>query len=106
MKIPSMDFRGQKVVNEDGTFTDSVQNFFDLLHTLLIQNLGDEGLVMATQSTSNILSIQNATTTGPTGTLTKSCEFGTMIYDSTTNQPKIALNDGSGNPLFKIINTT
>jgi hypothetical protein len=105
MKIPSMDFRGQKIVNEDGTFTDSVQNFFDTLHTLLINNLGDEGLVMPTQSASNITLIQDALITSPTGIQTPSCEFGTLIYDATTNQPLVALDDGSGNPLFKTIVT-
>lgn len=105
MKIPNMDFRGQKVVNENGTFTDSVQNFFDLLHTILVNNLGDEGVVIPSQSASNIITIQDGTNKSSTGIVTHTCEFGTMIYDSTNNEPKIALNNGSGNPLFKTIVT-
>ena len=106
MKIPSMDFRGQKVVNEDGTFTDSVQNFFDSLHSALVAIIGDEGLVMPTQDDDNLSTIETATITSPTGIVTNKCQFGTMIYDSTTNKGMLSLDDGSGNPIFKQIVTT
>jgi len=103
MKIPSMDFRGQKVVNEDGTFTDVVQSFFDALNQTLTKEAGDEGLVMPTQTTDNMTVIQNNITKTPTGLEVRTCEYGTLIFDETTNKPMVAIDDGSGNPIFKEI---
>jgi len=105
MKIPSMDFRGNKFVNADGTLTDVAQSFFDLMNTVLIKNLGDEGVVVPSEDATNIGIIQNNKTISPTGIETNTCEFGTLIYDSTNNKLKVALNDGSGSPTFKEIVT-
>ncbi len=105
MKIPIMDFRGNKFVNEDGTLTDVAQAFFDLLNTVLIKNIGDEGLVSPTQSASDIAIIQNNFTLSPTGLTTYTCDFGTIVYDSTNNKAKVALDDGMGAPIFKEILT-
>lgn len=98
-----MDFRAQKVVNEDGTFTDVVQDFFDLLVSVLVKTIGDEGLVSPSQNASDITTIQNGTSIGPTGLPTATCSFGTFIYDQTNNLMKVAINDGSGNPIFKTL---
>jgi hypothetical protein len=105
MKVPSMDFRGQKFVDENGNLTSTAQSFFDMLQVLMVQNLGDEGLVMPTQSAADIVVIQDNTEANPNGLVTKTCEYGTMIYDETNNLAKVALNDGTGNPIFKQIVT-
>lgn len=105
MAIPSMDFRGNKFVNDDGTLSEVAQSFFDLLNTFLIKNFGAEGLVMSSQPTANVGVIQNNVTTGPTGLQTSTCQFGTMLYNQTTNKAMVALNDGAGNPIFKEITT-
>lgn len=106
MKVPSMDFRGQKIVNEDGTFSDVMQSFFNDLEIFLTKNIGDEGLVMPSQTTDNVDIIQNNVSIGPTEIETSTCEFGTLLYNEDTNKGMIALDDGSGNPIFKEIITT
>lgn len=105
MNVPSMDFRGQKFVDENGVLTPTAQSFFDMLQILMSQNLGNEGLVMPTQSATDITVIQDNTVTNPNGLVTKTCEYGTMIYDETNNLAKVALDDGTGNPIFKQIVT-
>lgn len=104
--IPKMDFRGNKFTNEDGTLTEVAQSFFDLLSNVLIKNIGPEALVAPTQSATNINTIVNNVTTGPTGLTTYTCQFGTIIYDSDTNTTLVCLNNGSGVPVFKTITTS
>ena len=105
-RIPSMDFRGNKFTNEDGTLTELGQQFFDLLHVCLQKIIGSEGLVAPTQPSSNITIIQDNIVVSPTGTETNTCQFGTLIYDSTLNELRVALNNGSGAPIFKQVNTS
>ncbi len=104
-RIPSMDFRGNKFVNQDGTLTESAQNFFDLLNTCLMKIMGSEGLVAPSQPTSNISSIQDNQQISQTNVVTYTCQFGTFIYDESANQVKVALNKGDGTPLFKQVLT-
>ena len=93
--IPIIDFRGKKFTDENGILTDAAQYFFDSLTTALIKNIGQEGLVAPTQTDSNITLIQNNISNNA-----YTCQYGTIIYDSSTNIGKIALNDGTGKPKF------
>lgn len=104
-RVPSMNFRGNKFVNEDGTLTDVAQGFFDLLNAYLVTNVGDEGLVVPSQASTDIVNIQNAKNKSDTGIESYKCQFGTFIYDLTTNKMKVALNAGAGIPIFKEILT-
>lgn len=106
MMIPTMDFRGQQFVNEDGTLTAVAQSFLDSLLSLMQSNLGQEGLVMPPQKSSDITIIQNNINKSPTEIITYTCNYGTMIYDETNNVGKLALNNGSGVPIFKTIMTS
>lgn len=100
-RIPSMDFRGNKFVNEDGTLSETAQAFFDLLQTSLIKIIGNEGLVAPSQTTANINIIQNNLQTSPTNIETNTCQFGTFVYDEDSNQVKVTVDKGDGTPLFK-----
>lgn len=104
-RVPSMNFRGNKFVNEDGTLTAVAQGFFDLLNAYLVTNVGDEGLVAPSQITTSITAIQNAKNVSDTGIESYKCQFGTFIYDSAVNKMKVALNAGAGAPIFKEITT-
>jgi len=104
--IPSMDFRGTKFVNEDGTLSAPAQGFFDLLQKFLVKNIGEEGLVAASQTTGARLDIQNNFTTSVTNIDTYTCQFGTFLYDITTNKVYVTLNPGlTGKPVFTEIAT-
>ena len=97
MSLPIIDFRGQRIVNPDGTFSDVGQAFFDSLQLFLIQNIGSEGVVLPPQSTANANII--AANTNSQGAYT--CKFGTGIYNPDTNTVEFALNNGSGAPVFQ-----
>lgn len=101
VSIPSMDFRGNKFTNEDGTLTETAQGFFDLLYKFMVKNLGEEGLVAPTQPTVNKNIIQDNTEFSPTGITTHTCKFGTILYDSDEQAVYIAVDNGSGLPIFK-----
>lgn len=105
-QIPIMDFRGSKFVNEDGTLSDVAQSFFDLLNTVLIKNIGSEGVIAPSQSASNIMIIQNNKTTNVVLNNSYTCQFGTLIYDNTNNKLVVSLDNGSGAPIFKNVLTT
>lgn len=105
-QVPIMDFRGSKFVNEDGTLTDVAQSFFDLLTTVLIKNIGQEGIIVPSQSATNITTIQNNMTTNILLSNSYTCQFGTLLYDNTNNFLKVALNNGSNIPIFKTITTS
>jgi hypothetical protein len=106
MNIPTFDFRGNKFVNEDGKLSDVAQAFMDELINALIAGAGQEGLVSPTQNAANIVTIQNNQTTGPTGIISPTCDFGTSLYNSDANSIMFTINDGSGNPIFKTVTLT
>ncbi len=101
MTLPIIDFRGTKIVNEDGTFSDVAQNYFDSLNSYLIGTIGSEGLVAPSQSASNISIIAN--NQNSSGGYT--CQFGTFIFNTDVNDPQVAINNGSGVPVFVSILT-
>lgn len=100
MKIP--DYKHEKAVDEKGYFTVQWQQFFDQLSKQLQMNAGEEGLVMPTQPATSITTIQNNQNIQKQYTT----QFGTLIYDSTDNTARLALNDGTGKPTFKTITTS
>ncbi len=108
VRIPNLPM-GQ-IVDENGRPTDDELTFRQALLTLLEQLAGNEGLVMPQQPTANITIIQNATVEIPVGNTGSSntiytCAFGTMIYDTTTREFKVAVESapGSGIPVFKVV---
>lgn len=82
--------------------TGSGENFFTNLIKYLITNVSSEGLVAPTQTATNITTLQNFQF--PNGQY--KVAFGTMIYDSVDNTLRVAINDGTGKPVFKTATLT
>lgn len=95
MNIPNLPIGA--IVDKDGLFTDVGKNFFNQLIVELQTNASQEGLVSPTQTASNIVTIQNSQL--PNGEYATS--YGTILYDSTNNTGRFAINNGSGAPIFK-----
>lgn len=105
VRIPNLPM-GQ-LVDSSGRATDDELTFRQSLLTLLQSIAGNEGLVMPSQTTTDITTIQNntETTPGATPNTSYSCAPGTFIYDSTTNQVKVAILV-AGVPTFKVVTVT
>lgn len=98
------------IVDKDGNPTQAELNFRQMLLQQLQLLMGNEGLVMPSQSASNINTIvANSSLVPGTDITTYSCQFGTLIYDTdaspTTNAVKVVIEDPSnpGVPLLKTI---
>jgi hypothetical protein len=100
MNIPNLPIG--EVLKEDKNFTDAFLDFFITLIKTLQLNLGNEGLVPPTQTAANISTIQDNQL--PNGSYT--CQFGTILYDSTNNTMRMAIDDGAGAPIFKTVTLT
>ncbi len=96
-----------QMVNEDGTPTPEELLFRQRLVSSLQNNFGPEGVVVPTQDSTNIAIIQNNRVPNPSGGASiPTCQFGTMLYNVTTNSIMIAIDDGAGNPIFKTVTLT
>ena len=109
VRIPNLPMG--RIVDENGKATDDEMTFRQALLTLLEQIVGTEGLVMPQQSSDNIATIQNnimyvpvANAATPNAIYT--CAYGTMIYNTTANSVQIAIDNGSGEPIFKTVTLT
>ena len=94
IRIPNLPMG--KIVDANGMPTDDEMTFRQTLLTLLQQFIGNEGLVMPSQTQSNIALIQNNTAQaqGATPSFTYTCAYGTMIYNSS---PYDAMTNPGGN---------
>lgn len=86
------------MVDKEGLATDGENIFRQALISSLQSNFGNEGLVPPSQTTANIAII--AAHTLPNGEYT--CQPGTMIYDTDTDELKVAILV-VGVPTFKVI---
>ena len=96
------------MVDKEGFPTSEELNFRQTLITLLQRLVGAEGTVLPTQTAANITIIQNNTVpvyTNPPSTA-YTCQYGTSLYDSTHNSIRMAVDDGSGNPIFRTVTLT
>lgn len=100
MNVPNLPI--DPLVDKNGHLTDSGKNFFEQLIKELFLNFSNEGLVAPTQTSTNLITIQNNTNIQGQ----KTCSYGTILYDSTHNSGRFAINDGTGNPIFKTIMLT
>lgn len=91
MIIPN--FVHDKVVDGEGNLTPQWIMFFTQLLDQMQLNLSEEGIVAPSQTTSNITIIESDPNNVPLN--------GTLLYDSTTNQLKVRLSDGT----FHVIQT-
>ena len=109
VRIPNLPLG--KIVDENGMATSEEQMFRQGLLNLLQTLMGEQGLVIPSQTTANITSIQNYRQPSPGATpdYLYPCQFGTLIYNSDivdqTKSILVAINNG-GSPLFKTITLT
>lgn len=94
---PMFQLEGKNVV-----LTGSGKNFFENLIRYLITNFSSEGLVAPSQTNTNITTLQNFQY--PNGQY--KIAFGTMIYDSVDKTLRVAIDDGTGKPVFKTATLT
>ncbi len=99
IRIPNLPM-GQ-IVDEQGMPTDDELTFRQGLLSSLQNYMGNEGLVMPSQTAANILIIQNHQLPN----MQYTCAFGTMIYNTTLATVMIAVETapGSGIPIFKTV---
>lgn len=91
-------------------FTEEWQNIMISLLQTLQQNASDEGLVAPTQPqpgapNTAIADIQNHIIT-VNGNTVYTCQFGTSLYDRLNNSIRMAIDDGTGAPIFKTVTLT
>lgn len=92
-----------RIVDDNGNTSDEEQTFRQTLITSLQDNFGNEGCVVPSQTSANITKIQNHTVIDQaTGLTVYTCQGGTMIYDSDTDELKVAILSG-GIPSFKVV---
>jgi hypothetical protein len=102
MNIPNLPAYSP-IVDEQRNRTPVEQVFMQQLITELQQNAGPEGLVVPTLSADQIFMIQN-NVNPQNGQYTTA--YGTIVYNSTANSIMIAINNGSGAPIFKTVTLT
>lgn len=101
IRIPNLPMG--KVVDENGFASDDEQTFRQTLISSLQDNFGSEGCVVPSQTTANITTIQDNTYIDQaTGDTVYSCKGGTLVYDTDTNQLKVAILSG-GVPTFHVV---
>jgi|ERR1017187_795939 hypothetical protein len=109
VRIPNLPLG--KLVDEKGMATPEEQMFRQGLLNLLQTLMGEQGIVIPSQTTANILSIQNyrQPMPGATPDFLYPCQYGTLIYNSDivdqTKSIQVSINNG-GSPLFKTITLT
>ncbi len=95
-----------KIVDESGMPTSDEIFFRQALLSLLQNVLSDEGLVMPSQTTSNITIIQDNVVINPGVSGTEyTCLPGTFIYNSTNDTVQVSVLVGDV-PTFKTVTVT
>lgn len=105
MNIPNLPVGA--MIDDNGNPTPVELLFRQNLIQTLQQGAGPEGLVAPSQPNAAapnnfITQIQN--NTDAQGNYT--CAYGTILYNSTANSIMIAVNNGSGAPIFKTVTLT
>lgn len=105
VRIPNLPL-GQ-IVDAEGKATGDELTFRQSLLTLLAQLIGEEGMVIPSQTAANITTIQNNVQTFPGATpdTAYTCQPGTLIYDSTNDLFKVAILV-AGVPTFMTVTVT
>lgn len=92
------------IVDANGYPTMEEQTFRQALLTLLQNLFGDAGMVMPSQTTANMTTIQNnqQETPGTTTGFVYTCAPGTFLYNSDTNEIMVTVIE-AGVPVFKTV---
>lgn len=94
---PMYEVKGNQVL-----LTSVGKNFFEQFISFFFMNFSNEGLVAPTQTAANITTLQNFQNSNGT----YKTQYGTILYDSDDNSIRIAINNGSGIPIFKTVTLT
>lgn len=104
VRIPALP--SGRIVDDKGNPTADELTFRQTLVTLLNQILGNEGLVITSQTTANISTIvANTSTTQGTSNTVYTCLPGTLFYNSTNNTMEVILLT-TGVPARYLVTTT
>jgi hypothetical protein len=98
-----------KMVDDKGNTSDDELTFRQVLVTNLQKLFGPEGCVVPSQTAADITNIQNNNYVDEgSGETVYTCEFGTILYNSTDNSIMIAVSDGliPPKPIFKTVTLT
>ena len=98
IRVPSLQFG--KIVEQDGGPTDEELTFRQGLVDSMQSYMGDEGLVMPSQTTADLTIIQNHQV-DQGGNLAYTCANGTLLYNSTKNDIEVSVDNGASAPVFK-----
>lgn len=93
------------IVEDGGMPTDDELTFRQTLITNLQRLIGNNGVVLPSLTSLEIADLANQKRYEP-GQLASAqytTAFGTLVYDSTTNEIKAAIDDGTGKPIFKVV---
>jgi hypothetical protein len=106
VRIPNLPMG--KIVDDNGMPTQDEQTFRQALLTLLESIAGNEGLVAPILTSSQITTVQNNSQQVPGANpgFYYTCQYGTIVYNSTANSIQIAIDNGSGVPIFKTVTLT
>jgi hypothetical protein len=96
IRIPNLPMGN--IVEKDGYPTDDEMTFRQVLISNLQRLFGNNGVVLPSLTSTEIAYVENKVDIQGR----KTCAYGTMVYDTTVNQVKVAINIG-GNPVFKVI---
>lgn len=100
IRIPNLPIG--RMVDENGIADRDELTFRETLITNLQRLFGNEGCVFPSLSAADITTIQN--NVDAQGNYT--CAFGTALYNIDANSIMIAINNGSGAPIFKTVTLT
>lgn len=100
IRIPNLPIG--KITDGEGNPTDDELTFRQGLVTNLQTLFGNEGVVVPTLTAAQITTIEGFT--DQQGNYT--CQYGTIVYNSTANSIMIAINDGAGAPQFLTVTLT
>ena len=95
-------FENLPIIQAGGVWSDTWSLIMQQLLSTLQTNFGPEGLVAPTLTAAQITAVQNNQL--PNGAFT--CQYGTIVYNSTANSMMMAVNNGAGAPIFKTVTLT
>lgn len=95
-------FQNVPIIGSGGYWSDAWSLIMQQLISILQTNFGAEGVVVPTLTAAQITIVQNNQLSNGEYT----CQYGTIVYNSDANSIMIAINNGSGAPVFKTVTLT
>jgi len=101
-QIPN--FENVPIIGSGGMWSESWSLIMQQLFSVLQTNFGSEGIVAPTLTAAQITAVQNNQLENGQ----YSCQYGTIVYNSTANSMMMAISDGGSppKPVFKTVTLT